>query len=240
MGFHSPKMRSAAGLTFVACTLLLQPACSRVGSSRDAAAADSLRAAASGYETDLRASRAHVVELTAQLEEQERATKELRAELDQTREVLDYVERQFISLEQGLQSHETKASAVAALAEARLAYDKILRDDPRAASRLNVRAALEKINRSDEMIPKMRYAASVYFAKRSIRLLDDSATRRHVRVVAVDQANMRLGPGVDFEIVGRVENGTVLIELEQKFPWYRVETEQGMSGWIHESLTALR
>jgi uncharacterized protein YgiM (DUF1202 family) len=240
MGILRPAKRFAAGAAVAACTLLPLSACEKAQTRGHAAGADSLRTALERVEKqrqELRQQNATLQELTGQLED---GNRHLQSELQHTRAVLEYVERQFISLEQGLQSYETKASAVAALAEARLGYDKLIREDPDAAKRPAVAEALEKIQKSDEMIPKQRYAASVYFAKRALRLLEEYNTGGNVRIVTVNEANMRQGPGLDFDVVSRVSLGTVLIELEYKSPWYRVETESGLSGWVHESVTALR
>lgn len=240
MGILRPGTRLAVAAAITACTMLSASACQKTHTRGHAAGADSLRRALERVENERRAlnsQTAALQELTEQLEE---GNRHLQSELQHTRAVLEYVERQFVSLEQGLQSYETKASAVAALAEARLGYDKVVKDDPGAAKRPAVAEALEKIQKSDEMIPKQRYAASVYFAKRALRLLEEHGKGGNVRIVTVNEANMRRGPGLDYDVVTRVALGTVLIELEHQSPWYRVETESGMSGWVHESVTALR
>lgn len=226
------------------CTLLLQTACTpKSASKRNAAAVDSLQAElasckAQGRELDEK--NAALVKLTSQLQKDEETNRALQAELDLTREVLEYAERQFISLEKGLQSHETKASAVAALAEARLAYDKIVRTDPKAAQQNHIRDALEKIEKSDEMVLKQRYAASVYFARRAMRLIEERPQSGGIRVISVDQANVRKGPGMQYDVIAMVDIGTILVEIEHQSPWLRVETKGGLEGWVHESVTALR
>jgi DNA repair exonuclease SbcCD ATPase subunit len=240
MGFLRPGTRFAATTMIAACTLLPLSACQKAQTRGHAAGADSLRVVLERVEKQreqLHQQNESLQALTGQLEE---GNRHLQSELQHTRAVLEYVERQFVSLEQGLQSYETKASAVAALAEARLAYDKLIREDPDAKKRPAVVEALEKLQKSDEMIPKQRYAASVYFAKRALRLLEEHSKGGNVRIVTVNNANMREGPGLDFNVISRMTLGTVLIELEHQSQWYRVETEAGLSGWVHESVTALR
>jgi hypothetical protein len=181
-----------------------------------------------------------ILKLTADLEKHIEANGYLQSELEHTQSVLEYAERQFISLEQGLQTNQTKASAVAVQAEARLAYDKVVREDPLAKNRSNVKGALEKLQRSDQLLPTGRYAASVYFAKRAIRLLEEHEDEHLIRIISVEKANLRNGPGLDYNVVAKMPLGTVLVELENRAPWYKIETRTGVSGWVHESVTVIR
>ena len=182
-----------------------------------------------------------IAQLTAEVIEKTEVNRLLHEELDQTRDVLEYAEKQFISLEKGLQQHETKASAVAALAEARLAYDKRIRQDPSSGRFANVRQAKVKIRKSDEMLDANRYAASVYFANRAIRLLGEAGDpRNRIVIVAVENANIRSGPGLQHDVLDSLPLGTVLIRMGNESSWYRVKTKSGVSGWIHESVTIAR
>jgi uncharacterized protein YgiM (DUF1202 family) len=160
-----------------------------------------------------------------------------RGELARTRDVLELAEKQFISLERGLQNNETKASAVAALAEAKLAYDATVRADPEAGNLAVVQQAEKKITTSDQLLSQQRYAASVYFARRAMRLLRDKGVKQNIRIVAVDHANFRQGPGMEYEVLGRFAMGTLLFEIGSNSSWYRVETADGRAGWIHSSVT---
>ncbi|MEE9269085.1 MAG: hypothetical protein V3V49_02385, partial [Candidatus Krumholzibacteria bacterium] len=149
----------------LALALLWTPACSQMaagGSSSDV----------SRLEKDIAEKNDLIVKLTATSKAQLETIRSLKVELERTREYLDYAEAQFISLERGLQSRESKASAVATLAEAKLAYDKRIREDRLAGKLRNVRQAKAKIAKSEELLTQKRYAAAVYFAKRAKRLLE--------------------------------------------------------------------
>jgi uncharacterized protein YgiM (DUF1202 family) len=177
-----------------------------------------------------------IVKLTATSEAQLETIRSLRAELERTREYLEYAEAQFISLERGLQSQESKASAVATLAEAKLAYDKRIREDAAAGNLGNVRQARGKIAKSEELLTQKRYAASVYFAKRAKRLLE-TEERTVIHVVSVHQANLRRGPGLKHRILHRLTLGTVLVQTGAESDWYEVKTKGGVKGWVHQSVT---
>jgi uncharacterized protein (DUF3084 family) len=178
-----------------------------------------------------------ILQLTGEVEKKAAAATYMEEQLERTREVLEYAERQFISLERGLQSYETKASAVAALAEAKLSFDKTLRNQPFARNMVNVQQAREKIKESDILLSQKRYAASVYFSKRAIRLLEETRSQESVRIVSADDVNMHTGPGREYEVIARLDVGTVLIQVDYDAPWLRVETRGGQAGWVHESLT---
>lgn len=178
--------------------------------------------------------------LQKQLDTQNEIILKLTADVESLGEMLEYAERQFIRLERGLQNNETKASAVAALAEAQLAYDAEIRRDPRVESHSVIQQAAEKISTSDRLLSQNRYAASVYFSRKALRLVHDKEARRSVRIVAVDQANIRIGPGLEYDVVSQVALGTVLFELGSDSLWYQVETADGKSGWVHKSVTLAR
>ena len=164
----------------------------------------------------------------------------LTSDIDRLGEVLEYAERQFISLERGLQNNETKASAVAALAEAKLAHNATLREDPKTHDLDVIQQSRGKIETSDKLLSQNRYAASVYFAKKALRLINDKDVRRNVRIIAVDYANIRRGPGMEYEVLAQLALGTVLFELGSDSSWYQVETVDGKAGWVHRSVTLTR
>ena len=209
----------------------------------DPTADDSIRAMQNNVERlhrELEAKNEVIVKLTAEAENYAENNRYLEDELARSRETLDYLEKQFINLERGLQNDETKASAVAALAEAELAYDKAIREDPEALSRVNIRQAKEKIEKSDALFVDGRYNSSVYFSKRAIRLLKEKRQVRKIRIVSVTHANIRAGPGLNFAVVDQLSLGTVLIQMGDKEDWFKVATRNGAEGWIHASVTTAR
>jgi SH3-like domain-containing protein len=49
-------------------------------------------------------------------------------------------------------------------------------------------------------------------------------------------ANIRSGPGTDFDIIWKVERYYPVIVLEKKDNWCKIEDFEGDKGWIHDSL----
>jgi hypothetical protein len=176
--------------------------------------------------------------LKKELENRNEVILKLTADLERMGDILEYAERQFISLERDLQNNETRASAVAALAEAKLSYDASLREDPESSNLPAVHEARDKIETSDRLLSQARYAASVYFSRKALRLIEDKHVKRNIRIVSVDNANMRSGPGVEYSVLSQVAMGAVLFEIGSQSAWYKVETLDGKAGWIHRSVTS--
>lgn len=186
--------------------------------------------------------RAELANSKAELSRQKKLNKAAAEELRYAKSDLEHVERQFVIFEERLTRQDTKASAVAAIAETQLLYDRVLQENPKALDRATRSEIDEKIKTADELTESRKYAAAVYFAERAMRLitagerlasLDSEAVRR---VVAVTAANLRKGPGESFSIVGQLAYGTVLVELSREKDWYRVQTTAGRKGWVHKSL----
>lgn len=55
-------------------------------------------------------------------------------------------------------------------------------------------------------------------------------------IVKVNTANMRTGPGKDFELVATVKYGVVFTPKEKDGDWIQVRHEDGTSGWIYNKL----
>ena len=180
---------------------------------------------------------------TAECQNQAEVNALLKDEVESLKAELDRVERQFVSLEQRLQSTETKASAVSAIAEAQLLLERIDVKNTEELDSLSAAQVRAKIKAADELMQNQNYAASVYYANRAIRLLVQ-AERRHelapamgtARVVSVARANVREGPGAEYEILTTLDLGTVVVQTQERDDWYRVKAKSGVAGWVHSSV----
>ena len=56
--------------------------------------------------------------------------------------------------------------------------------------------------------------------------------------VAADIANIRSGPGKNYEILWKVEKYHPLLVLKKEGQWYQFRDFEGDMGWIHASLLA--
>lgn len=184
-----------------------------------------------------------ITKLTADLEYMTKKNRHLEEIRQSIQQDLDQAEKQFISIEQRLQLKETKASAVSSLAEARLAYDKYKSVQSKTADVGLLEEIERKLEESRELIDKNNYPASVYYSKRVHRMLERTASNEaflrsngETRVVSVSKANLRKGPGLDYEVIGQLNFGTILVQVELADKWSKIETQDGIVGWIHRDL----
>jgi len=55
-------------------------------------------------------------------------------------------------------------------------------------------------------------------------------------IVKVNTANMRTGPGKNYELVATVKYGVVFTPLKKESSWIKVKHEDGTTGWIYKDL----
>ena len=184
-----------------------------------------------------------IAKLRAENRRQVEMNKLLTDELENMKNDLDRVENQFVSLEKRLRLKETKASAVASVAEAQLLFEKMLESGADVLDSLTVSEVTAKLKTSDEMIKKRNYAAAVYFSNRTMRILNQTERRMNVvmtdgdsRIIAVSLANVRSGPGSGYEIIEKLNYGTVIVQIDTNANWSKIRTKDGTAGWVHKSL----
>jgi hypothetical protein len=208
----------------------------------------------SGYEDDLRAENARLksrvesqeldlVKLRAEYQRQVDLNGFLQGEIEHLQGELQNVEQQFVRFEQRLHMKETKASAVAAIAESQLLFDKLRTQQSLTLDSLTTVEVTSQLATSDEMVRKKKYAAAVYYAKRAMRALNQAERRRNLRladgdarIIVVSKANLRTGPGSKYDVITKLVYGTVIVETETSKDWSKVRTQSGITGWIHNSL----
>ncbi len=238
------------------CILLLQtflPGCQWASTRSGGRGSDSLYVGAADYDAmvaenkDLKA-RAKSLDLDlAKLQAENDRQKQINAILEeesgQIRADLRRVEKQFIRFEERFQLKETKASAVAAVAEVQILYDNMRSDQTMPLDSLTMVEVDHQLFTSDEMMRGRNYDAAVYYARRAMRTLNQQERRRNLaivdgdaRIIVVSKANMRKGPGADFEVIGKLDYGTVIVQLGIDNDWCRVRTKSGVAGWVHISL----
>jgi SH3-like domain-containing protein len=55
-------------------------------------------------------------------------------------------------------------------------------------------------------------------------------------IVKAKLANLRLGPGTNYETVARVKYGVVFKPVEKEGEWIKVKHEDGTTGWLFQDL----
>ena len=78
------------------------------------------------------------------------------------------------------------------------------------------------------------------FANDSAWIFEPLTRKKKTVIVKVDAANLRFGPGINYEIIDLAGYGVVfqLLEVEAGFDgyWFKVLHQDGTEGWISEKL----
>lgn len=202
-----------------------------------------LRTYADGMEEKLRASELERTKQKAEVETLKESNRLLKDELDATKVDLEYLESQFITIERHFSKDETKATAVAALADAQLLYQKLRKEDPADFPEQVWTEVDHRLTSADDAMSHSNYTAAAYHAHRAIRLLNHAEKRvssffagGEAHVVSVQVANLRKGPSSDEIVLTQLPYGTVLVEVGKKGEWRHVKTRSGPEGWVHTSV----
>jgi hypothetical protein len=161
---------------------------------------------------------------------------------------LDEVLRSKASLSGG----SSRALATSRIAELRAAARSA--DDRPAADVARVDELLE---RADDELEKANYPGAAYLAERAGELLRQTrlaaaavpslppAPDLVVPLVPAEPrftaqpANLRLGPGLEYERLAVLEVGETLRALARAGDWLQVERDDGLRGWIAERLAGV-
>jgi hypothetical protein len=192
-----------------------------------------------GAFTRTRASHPSEVEvyLRAELERSEfyaREVERLRADLAQAEESI-------VAMESGLRGFQSRADAVSALAEARIALDRVSPSVPWRAN--EVLEAQDKLAEANRQLDAGHVGSAVFFASRARRITE--ALRAEVRQVAAwsekrligpERVNLRTGPSVEYRVVVVLLSQTPVFPERTHADWTLVRTPTGQVGWVHGDL----
>ena len=174
------------------------------------------------------------------VESRNEAIQKLTADVQRLNESLAYVEQHFVAGDPNDVFRADATSARDALSRAESRYDQIVQAEPGAAALEGIAVARARIDTSKRLIRERRYAQSFYFSTRAMDAIEDRHSPKNVRMIAVSRANVRRGPGTNYDVVAQLAAGTLLFEVGGLESWYRVETVDGLAGWVHESVTTPR
>jgi len=164
----------------------------------------------------------------------EREVERLRADLRQAEESI-------VAMESGLRGFQSRADAVSALAEARIALDRVERRVPWREAQ--VREARAKLAEAASQLERGHVGSAVFFASRAQRITESlSQEARQVeawsdrRLIEGALVNLRAGPSLDYRVIDRIPEHTPVFPERALQDWKLVRTPTGQVGWVHESL----
>lgn len=164
----------------------------------------------------------------------EREVKRLRADLRQAEEAM-------IALESGLRDAHSRADAVSAVAEARIAVAPAHRAATWRPDQLQ--EARAKLAEAERQLEAGHTSSAVFFATRARRIAgslneeaDRVASSTATRFVRGGRANLRAGPSTAEPVVDVLPAATPVFPEREHGPWVLVKTIAGSAGWVHASL----
>jgi len=164
----------------------------------------------------------------------EREVQRLRADLKQA-------EASIVTLESGLRNVHTRADAVSAVAEARIALDRVSKSVPWRSDRVG--EAYIKLDEADRQLEADHLGAAVFFASRAQRVteaLRDEAKQVALwderRVIRGNRVNLRSEPSESARVVEVLPGETPVYPERSLTDWTLVRTPDGRIGWVYRSL----
>jgi hypothetical protein len=132
------------------------------------------------------------------------------------------------------QLREAKSQLAAAELEiSRLS--SIVQNNSRARLNLPQTTAINEV-KSPPAPPVAKPAAAPAAARVVPEKISDTAADLHVATIAVEKADLRLGPGKNHSALMTLRRGSRLAIEARQGEWYRVFAPNGQRAWIHSSL----
>ncbi|MFQ5961753.1 MAG: SH3 domain-containing protein [Candidatus Methylomirabilales bacterium] len=186
-----------------------------------------------------------VATLQLRLLEKETQNRELQKKLDEAIQ-------EVVRAKAKLHSLESKAEAASVIAEAEVAL-KALKANTGEEEGSEVTQAEQLLKMSAREFKKQNYGGALYLTGQAKGLIKMGAARVRSREKIPMRAgevlfalplplqvrrtsNVREGPGLGFEVLFNLEQGTRLIGYSYKDQWVRVKDENGRGGWIFHML----
>jgi len=167
----------------------------------------------------------------------------LEREVERLRDDLESAEEALIAIESGLNSSYTRATAVSALAEARISVQRAEAELPYLPE--VVAEAHRKLTKADSQLAEGHLGAAICFATGAHRIsqnaVDDArkaAGQPEVRFIAGSRVNLREGPSTEHAIAGQLHRGTPVFPERARADWLLLRTAQGRVGWVHTPLVS--
>jgi deoxyribodipyrimidine photolyase len=163
----------------------------------------------------------------------EREVERLRADLQQA-------EQSLVAMESGLRGFQSRADAVSALAEARIALERVSPSVPWRQDR--VEAAHEKLAEASRQLQAGHVGSAVFFASRAQRITENlQAEVRQVAgweqksLVLGDDVELRTAPSGEADVVDILVAQTPVFPERSRSDWTLVRTPSGRIGWVRAS-----
>jgi len=161
-------------------------------------------------------------------------------EVERLRADLRHAEASLVAMESGLRGFQSRADAVSALAEARIALERVR---PRAPWRKDrVKEAQAKLAEASRQLQAGHVGTSVFFSSRAQRIAANlQAEVRQVAgwsqksLVLGDRVELRTAPSGEADVVVTLVAHTPVFPERSHSDWTLVRTPSGRIGWVRAS-----
>ena len=202
----------------------------------------------------------NIAALKIQILEYEAMVNNMRIRSDEQHQRLDAAIIDVVRAKAKLRSIESKAEAASTIAEAEIAVKSLKNRSapPDQVTMQEIATAEQLLDMSTQEFKTQNFGGALYLANQSkglVRTVQMRLSRDPYRdvlegeasfvqpvplKVLKDGSNLREGPGLDQRIAGRLKKGELLVGYSYKDRWIRVETQQGLAGWIFQTLVGAR
>ena len=227
----------------------------------DALEADNRRLSETEVEQDrqLKEKDAQIGRLQLQLLERDARYRALAAQLSSQQGRLDEAVVEVVRTKAKLRSIESRAEAASSITEAEIALkglkDRIAATEAEPGDDFQKAQALVRMSTSE--FKKENYGGALYLAGQAqgqIRAIEAHLARPEDRSLApgevlfalplplkvLKRSNLRRGPSLQAKIERRLDAGDPILGYSYKEEWIRVQTEEGITGWIFQTLVSER
>lgn len=200
-----------------------------------------------------------IADAKMQLLANEALINELQHRCDNQQQRLDAAIIEVVRTKSRLRSIESKAEAASTIAEAEIALNALKKStESKDEGLLNeIAAADQLLKMSMDEFKTRNFGGALYLAnqakgqvrgvkmrqKSSVNTADlegENSFSRPLYLKLSKNGNLRVGPGLHQKIFRILNKGTVVTGYSHKDTWVRIETADGVSGWLFYSLLGAR
>ena len=189
--------------------------------------------------------------------EKEAQIRELEDRLESQQKMLDEAIQEVVRAKAKLRSLESKAEAASEMAEAEIAVKALKVQLAARGEDPEVAKAEELLKMSVEEFEKENYGGALYLTSQAkgqikssqMRLGDEKKLKsiegevlfaQPLPLQVLKNSNLREMPDLKSNVLTTLEKGTLLIGYSYKDQWVRVTREDGITGWIFQTLVGGR
>lgn len=187
--------------------------------------------------------------------EKEALIRQLDAQIASRQQMIDEAVVEVVRAKAKLRSIESRAEAASTMAEAEIALKSLrardLSESGGASDQFGKAESLLKMSAHE--FKRENYGGALYLAgqaKAQIKAMKIGIKRQEsdkliagevlfrppLSLILIKRSNLRKIPDLDSEVLRVLEKGMPVIGYSHKNEWVRIHTEDGQSGWVHQSL----